>query len=395
MSIRVLVVDDSATARRAIEGHLAREPDIEVVGSAGDPLEASEKIEALLPDVMTLDLELPKMDGLTFLRSLMRHHPMPVVIVSAYTQKGSRLAMEALEAGAVEIVPKPGGALSVAEMSAELVAKVRAASQARMTAGAGSDGRPDGWPAAVPAALPAAVPGGGVRPGGPARAPGAAGVGQAAAVSAVAARRRVLAQEPVRVLPPLGRPVPPERMIAIGSSTGGTQALQYILMRLPADMPPILIVQHMPPGFTNAFAGRLNQLCALEVKEAAHNDTVLPGHVYVAPGGLHMVLRRTGGRYWVEVMDGPRVCRQKPSVEVLFQSVAKLAGKTAIGAILTGMGGDGAEGMLALRQAGAETIAEDEKSCVVFGMPKEAIKLGGVKHVVHLHHIADKLHKLA
>ncbi|HKI97527.1 MAG TPA: chemotaxis response regulator protein-glutamate methylesterase [bacterium] len=371
MSIRVLVVDDSNLARRVIQGELSKDPDIEVVGTAKDPLDASEKIEALLPDVMTLDLELPKMDGLTFLRSLMRHHPMPVVIVSAYTQRGSRLAMEALESGAVDIVPKPGGALNVTEMSAELVAKVRAASEARVGRNfAPAEGR------AHPAQARWAVPGAGVgamRNAGP----------------------RPADREPVQVLPPLGRSLPPDRVIAIGSSTGGTQALQHILTRLPADMPPILIVQHMPEGFTNAFAGRLNQLCQLEVKEAEHNDSVLPGRVLVAPGARHMVLRRTGSRLWVEITDGPRVCRQKPSVEVLFQSVAKVAGKSAIGAILTGMGGDGADGMLTMKQAGATTIAEDEKSCVVFGMPKEAIKRGGVDHIVHLHDIAAMLTRLS
>jgi two-component system chemotaxis response regulator CheB len=373
MSIRVLVVDDSNLARRVIQGELNKDAEIQVVGTAKDPLEASERIEELLPDVLTLDLELPKMDGLTFLRSLMRHHPMPVVIVSAYTQKGSRLALEALEAGAVDIVPKPGSATSLVEMAAELVAKVKAASQARvagMNGGAETRAATARSGAARPA--PLARPGAAPRPGGmrPAR-------------------------EPVQVLPPLGRTLSADRLIAIGSSTGGTQALQYILSRLPADMPPILIVQHMPPGFTNAFAGRLNQLSQLEVKEAEHNDTASPGRVLLAPGALHMVLHRTGSRYWVEITDGPRVCRQKPSVEVLYRSVAKVAGRGAIGAILTGMGGDGSEGMLAMKQAGAVTIAEHESTCVVFGMPKEAIKLGGVDHVVPLHNIPEMLVRLS
>lgn len=377
MSIRVLVVDDSNVARRVIQGELAKDPEIEVIGTARDPLEASEKIEALLPDVMTLDLELPKMDGLTFLRSLMRHHPMPVVIVSAYTQRGSRLAMQALESGAVDIVPKPGNNLDVSAMAAELTAKVRAASQARVAHnGAAAESVAQPAAAAVARAAPVRALGGAV-------------------AAARAKLPRTNSREPVTVLPPLGRAIPPERVIAIGSSTGGTQALQHILTRLPEDMPPILIVQHMPEGFTNAFAARLDQLSALSVKEAAHNDTVLPGHVLVAPGGKHMVLRRTGGRYWVEITDGPRVCRQKPSVEVLFQSVAKVAGRWAIGAILTGMGGDGAEGMLAMKQAGATNIAEDERSCVVFGMPKEAIKLGGVNHVVLLENIPEMLARLS
>ncbi len=375
MSIRVLVVDDSHLARRILQVELSKDPGIEVVGTAGDPLEASEKIEALSPDVLTLDLELPKMDGLTFLRSLMRHHPMPVVIVSAYTQRGSRLAMEALESGAVDIVPKPGTGYSLAEMAAELIAKVRAASLARV---GGADGPEE---AAAPAPRPALVRPAPLRP--------ATGAVRAAALVGPG-------KEPLpEALPPLNRPVSPERVIAIGSSTGGTQALQYILTRLPADMPPILIVQHMPEGFTNAFANRLDQLCQLEVKEAEHNDSVLPGRVLVAPGARQMVLRRTGSRHWVEINDGPRVCLQKPSVEVLFQSAAKVAGKSALGAILTGMGADGAEGMLAMKRAGATTIAQDEASCVVFGMPKEAIKLGGVDHVAHLHDIPLLLHRLA
>ena len=375
MSIRVLVVDDSAMARRVIQQELEKVPDIEVVGTAKDPLEASERIEALNPDVLTLDMELPKMDGLTFLRSLMRHHPMPVVIVSAYTHKGSRLAMEALESGAVDVVPKPGMGFNVQEMAAELVAKVRAASEAKLERRRPAE-RTDGRVAPVA----------GVRPAG--QRSDAEPAGRSSTLPRTVSRA---AKEAPQVLPPLNRSVPADRVIAIGSSTGGTQALQYILSRLPADMPPILIVQHMPEGFTTAFSGRLNQLSALEVKEAEHNDTVQQGRVLVAPGGRHMVLRRTGSRLWVEINEGPRVCRQRPSVEVLYQSVAPLVGSSALAAILTGMGGDGAEGMLALKQAGAVTIAESEDSCVVFGMPKEAIKLGGVDHIAHLHRIPELL----
>ncbi len=331
---------------------------------------------------MTLDLELPRMDGLTFLRSLMRHHPMPVVIVSAYTAKGSRLAMEALEYGATDIVQKPGMAYDVSEMSAELLEKVRAAAVAKV------------GPAPVAAPLAKAAAATGTPPPRVALRGGAPAAQRAPGISRRPANP-TLEGAPTSMLPPLTRSVSPERIIAIGSSTGGTQALQYILSRLPGNMPPILIVQHMPEGFTKAFATRLDTICDLEVKEAEHRDAVVPGRVLIAPGARHMVLRRTGTRYWVEIQDGPRVYRQKPSVEVLFQSVAKVAGKGALGTILTGMGGDGAEGMLAMRQAGAVNIAEDEKSCVVFGMPKEAIKLGGVHHVIHLHRIPEKLHELA
>jgi len=364
MACKVLIVDDSAIVRKVLSQELAKDPEIQVVGTAMDPLDASEKIESLNPDVLTLDLEMPKMDGLTFLRSLMRHHPMPVVVVSAYTPKGSKLAMEALDSGAVEIVPKPGMSMHITEMTVELVAKIKGASQARMRK------VPPRTPATQPATGGATPPHRReFSPGGP--------------------------NAPLNVLAPLVRSPSPDRIIAIGSSTGGTQALQYLLMRLPANMPPILIAQHMPAGFTTTFADRLNQISQLTVKEAVHHDSVTPGTVLVAPGGKHMELRKTGSRYWVELNEGPKVCRQRPSVEVLFDSVAKHAGKNAIGCILTGMGNDGAQGMLHMREAGSVNIAEDEKSCVVFGMPKEAIAAGAAHHIVHLHQIPEKLHALA
>ncbi|MDH4248219.1 MAG: chemotaxis-specific protein-glutamate methyltransferase CheB, partial [Deltaproteobacteria bacterium] len=288
MSIRVLVVDDSLLARKVIKDELSKDSQIEVVGVAGDPFDASEKIEALNPDVMTLDLEMPKMDGLTFLRSLMKHHPMPVVVVSAYTTKGSRLALEALEAGAVDIVPKPGMSYNVQEMSAELVGKVKAGAQAKV-------GRESKAEERKPTMFKRAISDIGVE-------------GEANRPRPAPARP---AAPTVEVLPPLTRDPDPEKVIVIGSSTGGTQALQYILMRLPANMPPILIVQHMPPGFTKAFADRLNGVCPMEVKEAENNDAVERGRVLIAPGGFHMSLRKIGGRYKVELNDGPRVQRQR------------------------------------------------------------------------------------
>lgn len=338
MPIKVLIVDDSSVVRNVLSRELGKDPAITVVGTAQDPLIASEKIEQLNPDVLTLDLELPRMDGLTFLRGLMRHHPLPVIIVSAFTPRGSKLAMDALEIGAVEIIQKPHKAFGVSEMSAELINLIKVAAGARVVSTA---------PAPSTPRAPSAVRAGGSN-----------------------------------------------RIIAMGASTGGTQALQSVLTGLPADIPPILIVQHMPEGFTRTFAERLNSLCPFEVKEAAHGDTVMPGRALVAPGGKHMLLARQGTRWVVELNEGPKVSRQRPSVEVLFQSVAKLAGQNAVAVIMTGMGGDGAEGMLALKHAGAQTIAQDEQSCVVFGMPREAIRLGGVNHVVPLARIPETILKL-
>lgn len=340
MPVKVLIVDDSSVVRNVLSRELSKDPAITVVGTAQDPLIASEKIEQLNPDVLTLDMELPRMDGLTFLRGLMRHHPLPVIIVSAFTPKGSKLAMDALEIGAVEIIQKPSRAFGVGEMAAELIAMIKAAAGAR--------------------------------------------VGTAAPAPAVAAPR---VQASLRA-------GGSNKIIAMGASTGGTQALQSVLTQLPADIPPILIVQHMPEGFTRTFAERLNSLCSFEVKEASHGDAVTPGRALVAPGGKHMVLARHGTRWVAELNDGPKVSRQRPSVEVLFQSVAKLAGPSTVAVIMTGMGGDGAEGMLALKIAGAQTIAQDEQSCVVFGMPKEAIRMGGVNHVVPLTKIPETILKL-
>lgn len=341
MSIKVLIVDDSPVVRSILSRELAKDPAISVVGSAPDPLEASDKIDALHPDVVTLDIGMPRMDGLTFLRGLMKHMPLPVIIVSALTPKGSKLALEALELGALDIIQKPGGVTSMPDMVGDLIIKIKAAAGAKVR-----------LPSAAPAiARPKAVP----------------------ASSA----------QQVRTL------------IAIGASTGGTQAIQTVLTGLPDAIPPILIVQHMPAGFTRAFADRLNTLCPFEVKEAAQGDAVTPNRVLIAPGNYHMQLTRHGTRFSVEISDGPKVQRQRPAAEVLFLSVARVAAPMSVGVILTGMGADGAAGMLEMKKAGARTIAQDEESCVVFGMPKEAIALGGVDQVLPLDRIADALMRMA
>lgn len=337
MPVKVLIVDDSAIVRRILTQELGKDPDIEIVGSAPDPLVAADKIEQLHPQVLTLDVEMPRMDGITFLKGLMRHNPLPVIIVSSLTQKGSRLAIDALDYGAVEVIAKPGASYSVGDMTAELTEKIKAAATARI--------RPaDHTP----------------RP-----------------------TRRPVASEALAETT--------NKVVAFGASTGGTQALQRILESLPPNFPGCVVVQHMPEGFTRSFAQRLNDVSSLDVMEAGGGESVIPGRVLLAPGNRHMMFRRSGARYFVEVRDGPRVNRVRPAVEVLFQGVAKFAGANALGVMLTGMGGDGAEGMLAMKKAGAKTIAQDEKSCVVFGMPKEAIGLGGVDHVVPLEKIPDFL----
>jgi two-component system chemotaxis response regulator CheB len=337
MAIRVLLVDDSAIVRQVFSTELGRERDIEVVGTAPDPYVARDKIVQLTPDVVVLDIEMPRMDGLTFLRKLMQHYPLPVIIVSSLTTKGGQLALEAMEAGAVDVMCKPGAAYTVANMSVALADKIRAAALARRL-------RP------APAA---AVP----RP-------------------------------PVA---PLALSRTTNQVIAIGASTGGTEAIREVLTRFPRNAPGTVIVQHMPEHFTASFAERLNTLCEMEVREARDGDSVIPGLALLAPGNQHMVFRRSGARYYVEVRTGPLVCRQRPSVEVLFKSVAENAGSNARAAILTGMGKDGAEGLLALRQAGAFTVAEAEETCVVFGMPKEAIERGGACEVVPLPRVAERL----
>lgn len=330
--IKVLIVDDSAIVRKILQDTLSSERDIEVVGTAPDPYIARDKILALRPDVLTLDIEMPRMDGLTFLKALMQHYPLPVIIISSLGHASCQSALDALRLGAVEVLAKPGGPYSIGDLKHALPSKIRAAA------------------ARVGGAKPAAAP---LRP----------------------------------VTP--SSTFPPGALIAIGASTGGTEAIQEILTRMPADSPGIVVTQHIPPVFSRAFADRLNQLGPLRVKEAEDRDEVKRGHVLIAQGGLHMVLRRSGGGYCIALKDGPKVCYQRPSVDVLFHSVAEVAGAKATGVILTGMGSDGAQGLLRMKQAGAHTIAQDEATCVVFGMPREAIRLGGVESVLPLSEIPD------
>ncbi|MDR1166534.1 MAG: chemotaxis response regulator protein-glutamate methylesterase [Deltaproteobacteria bacterium] len=333
--VKVLIVDDSAIVRKIFTEQLGQAKDIDVVGNAPDPYVARDMIVKLKPDVITLDIEMPRMDGITFLKKIMAHHPMPVIIVSSLTPKGSAMAMEALESGAVEVLAKPGGSFTVGEMGAQLAEKIRAASKARVLKRAPQDG-------------------------------------------SMATRRGAITQTTNKV-------------IAIGSSTGGTEALKDILTRLPPDTPGIVIAQHMPANFTKAFADRMNGICRINIKEGAENDSVLPGTCLIAPGNFHMLLRRSGARYFVQVKTGPMVHHQRPAVDPLFKSVAKYAGANAVGVVLTGMGSDGADGIKIMKEAGAKTLAQDEASCVVFGMPKEAIKTGCVDKVVSLRNMPQAI----
>ena len=339
MKTRVLIVDDSAVVRNIFTRELSRDPEIEVVGTAPNPFVARDKIVKLKPDVVTLDIEMPRMDGITFLTKLMRHYPMPVIVVSSLTAKGGDLALEAIQAGAVDVMSKPGAAYTVGDMSVELIDKIKAAARVD-----------------------------------------------------VQKANSKMAQAPVQRLS-MTRTT--NKVIAIGASTGGTQALESVLSALPSNAPGIMIVQHMPEHFTTSFAERLNGLCQIEVKEAQDGDTVVPGRALIAPGNFHMLLRRSGAIYKAQVKSGPLVCRHRPSVDVLFKSVARYAGQNAVGVIMTGMGGDGSKGLLEMKQNGAETIAQDENSCVVFGMPKEAIAAGAVDHVVPLTHIPQKILSVA
>jgi len=332
--IKVLVVDDSAIVRKIFAEELSKYPDIEVVGVAPDPFVARDKILSLKPEVLTLDIEMPRMDGLTFLRKLMKHYPLPTIIVSSLTPKGGKMTLEALDIGAVDVIAKPGASYTVGDMSSQLADKIRAAARARV----------------------------------------------------VKREPKDVEAEPIRALSQTSY-----KVIAIGASTGGTEALKAVLTRMPPNSPGILVVQHMPANFTAAFAERLDGMCQIRVKEARDNDSVTPGNALVAPGNFHMLLRRSGARYYVEVKTGPMVHHQRPAVDVLFKSTAKYAGANAIGVILTGMGSDGADGLLEMKQMGAGTIAQDEKTCVIFGMPKEAIKLDAVDKVVPLEQIADEI----
>jgi two-component system, chemotaxis family, protein-glutamate methylesterase/glutaminase len=338
--VKVLIVDDSAVVRDIFTRELSRDPEIEVVGTAPDPYIARDKIVKLKPDVLTLDIEMPKMDGITFLRKLMRYYPLPIIIVSSLTSKGGALSVEAIEAGAVEVLAKPGAAYTVGDMSVELIDKIKAAAKVK--------------------------------------------------IENIAENVKYKEPETKYSLTKTT-----DKVVAIGASTGGTQALQSILTAFSLNVPGIIIVQHMPEHFTTSFASRLNELCEIEVKEAENGDTIIPGRALIAPGNYHMLLRRSGARYYVEVKPGPLVTRHRPSVDVLFRSVAKYAGANAVGVIMTGMGSDGVEGLNEMRKAGAETIAQNESSCVVFGMPKVAIDKGAVKHIVSLEKIPETIIKYA
>ncbi|MYN05665.1 chemotaxis-specific protein-glutamate methyltransferase CheB [Pseudoduganella sp. DS3] len=359
--IKVMVVDDSAVVRQVLSGLLGREPDMQVTYAVADPILASERMRLQWPDVVVLDIEMPRMDGITFLRKIMAERPTPVVICSSLTEKNTRTSMDALAAGAVAVVCKPRMDLrqSLHDGCDELVAAVRSAAQARLQAPAPVIG------SARPAPLQSV-------PGVP-----------AAKLSADA------------ILPPMSEGAAPMRgsgrVVALGTSTGGTQALERVLTELTPAAPGIVIVQHMPEQFTAAFAERLNSLCQITVREARNNDPVLPGQALIAPGGRHMLLRRGPTQYFVEVVDGPLVNRHRPSVDVLFRSVAKCAGASALGIIMTGMGDDGAVGLLEMRQSGARTLAQDEQSCVVYGMPREAVKRGAAERSVALDAISREI----
>lgn len=339
--IRVLVVDDSALVRSLLTEILNKQPDMECVGAANDPLIAREMIRELDPDVITLDIEMPKMDGLEFLSRLMRLRPMPVVMISTLTERGAEVTMRALELGAVDFVAKPRIGLvdGIKELATGIVEKVRIASRVHIKR------------ASVSAAVDVATP---------------------------------------QKLPSLGR-LSTEKLIGIGASTGGTEAIKEVLIRMPADSPGIVITQHMPPGFTTSFAARLNGLCQITVQEAVNGQRILPGHAYIAPGGKQFRIDRSGANYICVVEDGELVNRHRPSVEVLFRSIARTAGRNAFGVMLTGMGGDGAKAMKEMRDAGSYNYAQDEATCVVFGMPREAILAGAADEVLPLGEIAQAL----
>jgi two-component system, chemotaxis family, protein-glutamate methylesterase/glutaminase len=349
--IKVMVVDDSAVVRQVVSGLLSDDPDIEVIGAVADPLLAMVRMQSQWPDVIVLDIEMPRMDGITFLKKIMHERPTPVVICSTLAEAGAKTSIEALAAGAVAIITKPKLGLKqfLDDSSNDLRAAVRTAAHAN--------------------------------------------------VKRLAMRNNPAPTVSVKhtadvILSPAENRTPletTERVVAIGTSTGGTQALEVVLTALPRVSPGIIIVQHMPEKFTAAFAARLNGLCQITVQEASNNDRVIQGRALIAPGGKHMLLRRNGAQYFVEVIDGPLVNRHRPSVDVLFRSVAKCAGANALGVIMTGMGDDGAAGLLEMRNAGARTIAQDEESCVVYGMPKEAVKRGAVDRTVPLHAIDKEI----
>jgi len=349
---RVLIVDDAAVVRQTLAELLESDPDIEVIGTAADPFAAARRLEKEVPDVITLDVEMPRMDGLTFLQKIMSQHPIPVVMCSSLTDKGSETALRALEYGAVEIIQKPklGTKQFLEESRVRICDVVKAAAGAHLK-------KLKSWQHPPQPKLTADA---------------------------------VLARPGSRAMIETT-----EKVVMVGASTGGTEALRIFLEVLPADAPGIVIVQHMPEGFTAEFAKRLDGLCRMTVKEAASGDTVMRGRALIAPGNRHTLLKRSGARYYVEVKDGPLVSRHRPSVDVLFRSAARYAGANAIGVIMTGMGDDGARGLKEMKDAGAKTIAQDEASCVVFGMPNEAVKRGGADFVVPLDRIAREVLKLS
>jgi two-component system chemotaxis response regulator CheB len=342
---RVVVVDDSALVRGLLAEIIDRQPDMCCVGAASDPLVAREMIRNLNPDVITLDIEMPRMDGIDFLSRLMRLRPMPVVMVSTLTERGADVTLKALELGAVDFVAKPkiGVADGLRQLGADITDKIRTAARARVHR--------------LAAAAPEA-------PGAPPPKP--------------------------TTMASLGR-LSTEKIIFIGASTGGTEATREVLVNLPADCPAVMITQHMPPGFTKSYAARLNGLCRIRVAEASDGERVLPGHAYIAPGGFHLSVERSGANYIARVIDGEPVNRHKPSVEVLFESAARVVGRNALGVMLTGMGGDGAKAMRGMRDAGSWNLVQDEASCVVFGMPREAIAHGAANEVLPLAQIAPRL----
>jgi len=355
--LKVLIVDDSALVRRILTELLSADPEVEVVGTASDAYMARDKIKALNPDVITLDVEMPKMDGVTFLRNLMRLRPMPVVMVSSLTEHGAEITLDALSVGAVDYLPKPkiDLAATLGDYAEELCTKIKAAARARVRR----------YSADAPAANLSQVP---------------------PRYSADAILPKSSAPRQFRTT---------DRIIAIGASTGGTEAIREVLVQLPADTPGIVIAQHIPKAFSTPFAKRMNACCQMTVYEAEDGQQVLPGHVYIAPGDRHLLLVRDGARYVCKLDDGQPVNRHKPSVDVLFRSVAQQAGRNAIGVILTGMGKDGAEGLKEMREAGSPTIAQDEATSVVWGMPREAVAIGAAVHVMGLHEIPGKLRALA
>ncbi|MDF2541729.1 MAG: Response regulator receiver modulated CheB methylesterase [Herbinix sp.] len=337
--IKVLVVDDSAFVRKVFTEKLSNDPDIEVIGSAVDPYVARDMIVERNPDVILLDIEMPRMDGLTFLGKIMKYFPKKVIVVSSLAESGGEVALKAVELGAIDVVAKPGNSYSVEEMTEQLIDKIKAV--------------------------------------------------HAISLKKIQFNNQMNSNNVIEKKQSMIRTT--NKIIAIGASTGGTEAIQYILQRMPVNCPPIIIVQHMPMHFTKAFANRLNEICEIKVKEAENRDIISPGKALIAPGNLHMELSRSGAVYNVKLINGPMVHHQRPAVDVLFQSVAKYAGKNAVGVLLTGMGKDGAQGLLSIKNSGAITLAQDEKSCVVYGMPREAVELGAVQKIIPLNRMTQEI----